>query len=219
MMMTPIRVLIVGEQTLFREALQKLLEREPDLLFVGGAPGTWEALELLDEVQPDILLLILNTPQNSGVEILRKLAVARVKPRTILIANSVEKGNMIDALKLGAYGLVPKEAGSRMLFKAIHAVHSGIYWVDQEIVARLVATLNQSPAAKEQQNAYGLTLREMEVLSAIVEGYTNKDIAEKFRISAQTVKHHLSNIFKKVGTSNRMSLAILATNQHWVQDH
>jgi len=212
--MSTTRVLIQGEQILFREALQKLLEKEQSILFVGSVSGVRETLDLMEKSKPDIILLIMeNSHSAPGMEILRRLASTQSKVRTILVTSSIERDQIIEALRLGAYGVVRKETTSQMLFKSIDAVMSGVYWVDQESVSGLVEALCHTDQNTVSPTVYGLTPRELEILSAIVEGYTNQDIAEKFHISTQTVKHHLSSIFKKVGTSNRLELALFAVNQ------
>jgi two-component system, NarL family, nitrate/nitrite response regulator NarL len=181
--MQPIRVFLLGDPTLFREAVQKLLEKEPTLLFVGAASGIGEALKLLKKVHPDVLLLILEISHSTELEILRKVASMHSKVRTILVASCIEKEQILEVLRLGAYGIARKETSSQLSFKSIDAVMSNVYWIDQESVVGLVETLYCSEQTSTHASVYGLTPREMEILSVIVEGYTNQDIAHRFRKS------------------------------------
>ena len=123
---------------------------------------------------------------------------------------------IVEALQLGARGVVLKDSATQLLLKAIHTVMSGEYWVGRESVSNLVQylrTLMQSSNDEARQRKFGLTPRELEIVSAVVAGYSNKEIAEYFKISEDTVKHHLSNIFDKLGVSTRLELALFAVNQ------
>jgi len=216
-----ITVLIADGQTLFRAALRQLLKKEPGFNVVGEAGFGKEAFEMLTRLQPDVALLDLNLHQQSGLEVLSKLLGANVKSRILLLAESVERYQILEALRLGARGIVFKGMSSQLLYKSIRMVMDGGYWVGRGVVSDLVDSLR---AADEPDNIpakssnYGLTHREYEILSTVVDGYTNKDIAEKFTISEQTVKHHLTNIFEKVGVTNRLELALRAVEQRLILD-
>ena len=155
----------------------------------------------------------------SGMEALRALAKASAPVRTILLTAAIEKRQIVEALQIGARGVVLKEAATQLLFKSIRSVMAGQYWVGRDAVSDLVKYLRDlmppSGESKIKKN-FGLTPREMEVVEAIVAGYTNKEIAEKFTISEQTVKHHLTNIFDKLGVFNRLELAVFAINNRLV---
>jgi DNA-binding NarL/FixJ family response regulator len=125
------------------------------------------------------------------------------------------------ALQLGARGVVMKDAATEVLFKSIRCVMDGQYWVGREGVVNLVQTLRKMMAANNEQaskKTFGLTKREFEIIGAIVGGYANKDIAREFKISEDTVKHHLTNIFDKVGVSSRLELALFAVNHKLVEE-
>ena len=122
----------------------------------------------------------------------------------------------MEALQLGARGVVLKDSATEILLKSIRAVMNGEYWVGRESVSNLVQylrTLVTPPSAFPQRNKYRLTPRELEIIAAVVAGFANKEIAQYFKISEDTVKHHLSNIFDKVGVSSRLELALFAVNQ------
>ena len=136
--------------------------------------------------------------------------------RVILLTAAAEKSQIVEALQLGARGVVLKDSATQLLLKAIQTVMAGEYWVGRESVSNLVQylrTLMQSSHDEARQKKFGLTPRELEIVSAVVAGFSNKEIAEYFKISEDTVKHHLSNIFDKLGVSTRLELALFAVNQ------
>jgi DNA-binding NarL/FixJ family response regulator len=139
--------------------------------------------------------------------------------RTILLAATVEKAQILRALQLGARGVVQKESATQLLFKCIRSVMAGQFWVGRESVTDLVQYLQSLAASGGGGPAadYDLTPREQEILMAIVAGYTNKDIAQKLSISVETVKHHLTNIFDKLGVSNRLELALFAIERKLIK--
>jgi len=213
-----VHIVIADDHPIFRDGLRRLLESEPDLKVLGEAADGAEAVKLARQLKPDILLLDLAMPKHPGLEALRDLSAAgSANPvRVILLTAAAEKGQIVEALQLGARGVVLKDSATQLLLKAIHTVMSGEYWVGRESVSNLVQylrTLMQSSSDEARQRKFGLTPRELEIVSAVVAGYSNKEIAEYFKISEDTVKHHLSNIFDKLGVSTRLELALFAVNQ------
>jgi two-component system nitrate/nitrite response regulator NarL len=213
-----VRILIADDHPIFRDGLRRLLEAEEDLKVLGEAADGAEAVKLARQLKPDILLLDLAMPKHPGLEALRDLSVApgAAPVRVILLTAAAEKSQIVEALQLGARGVVLKDSATQLLLKAIHTVMAGEYWVGRESVSNLVQylrTLMQSSSDEARQKKFGLTPRELEIVSAVVAGYANKEIAEYFKISEDTVKHHLSNIFDKLGVSTRLELALFAVNQ------
>lgn len=209
---TPIRILIADDHPIFRDGLRKLLEAEPGFQVVGEAADGVEAIKLVQQLKPDILLLDLAMPRLPGLETLRELTSVDWSVRTIILTAAIEKPQIVEALQLGARGVVMKEAATAMMLKSIRSVMEGEFWVGRESVSSLVTLLREATAAPQKPKKFGLTSRELEVVAAIVSGYTNKDIAQKFSISEQTVKHHLTSIFDKLGVANRLELALFAVN-------
>ena len=214
-----IRLVIADDHPIFRDGLRRLLEAEAGLKVLGEASDGAEAVKLVRQIKPDILLLDLAMPKHPGLEALRDLSStgnAGSGVRVILLTAAAEKGQIVEALQLGARGVVLKDSATQLLLKAIQTVMAGEYWVGRESVSNLVQylrTLMQSTHDEARQKKFGLTPRELEIVSAVVAGYSNKEIAEYFKISEDTVKHHLSNIFDKLGVSTRLELALFAVNQ------
>jgi two-component system, NarL family, nitrate/nitrite response regulator NarL len=214
----PIRIVIADDHPIFRDGLRRLLETEADLKVIGEACDGAEAVKLVRQLKPDILLLDLAMPRQPGLEALREMSSGsnQNSVRVILLTAAAEKRQIVEALQLGARGVVLKDSATQLLLKSIHTVMSGEYWVGRESVSNLVQYLRnlvQSSGEEARQKKFGLTPRELEIVSAVVAGYSNKEIAEYFKISEDTVKHHLSNIFDKLGVSTRLELALFAVNQ------
>ena len=216
----PIRVLIADDHPIFRKGLRTLLEAERGFTVVGEAGGGEEAVRLAQQLQPDILLLDLAMPGVSGMDALAELAAAPTPVRIILLTAGIEKAEIVKALQLGAAGVVLKSAATDLLFKSIRSVIAGQHWIGRDAVTDLVQALRAQlePPEKPARERFRLTPRELEITSAVVSGLSNKEIARKFSLSEDTVKHHLTNIFDKMGASNRLELALFAVHHRLLED-
>jgi DNA-binding NarL/FixJ family response regulator len=213
-MQQPIRILIADDHPVFRHGLIALFRNEPEFNIVGEATNGRQALKLLGELHPDVLFLDLVMPDFTGLDTLRELSDSPAPVRTILLTASVAKEQIAQALQLGARGIVLKDAPTPVLFESVRAVMNDRFWVGEEMVPDLMQALRPylAPADAESNRKFGLTNRELDVVRAIVSGFTNREIGKQYSISEQTVKHHLRNIFDKTGVSNRLELALFAIN-------
>jgi len=212
----PVRILIADDHPIFRDGLKRLLESEGEFNVIGEACDGVEAVTMARQLIPEVMLLDLTMPRRQGLDTLRELSSDARSVRVILLTAAAEKEQIVEALQLGARGVVLKDSATQILLKSIRAVMNGEYWVGRESVSNLVQylrTLVTPPSAFPQRNKYRLTPRELEIIAAVVAGFANKEIAQYFKISEDTVKHHLSNIFDKVGVSSRLELALFAVNQ------
>jgi len=215
----PLRILIADDHPIFRMGLRKLLESQEDFQVVGEALDGVEAIKLARHLRPELLLLDLSMPKLSGLEVLRELNKLALRMRTMVLTVAIEKAQVIEALQLGAFGIVLKHSPQDVLVKSIRAVMAGQYWVGHESVSDLVHALLEFMPRKEKapgEQGFGLTQRERQVIALVVSGYTNKDLAQKCGISEQTVKHHLTNIFDKLGVSNRLELVLFAIDHRLI---
>lgn len=211
----PVRILLADDHPIFRDGLRRLLETEPGFRVVGEASDGAEAVVMAKKLKPDLLLLDLAMPKHPGLEAVRELGNGDTPVRILLLTAAVEKEQIVEALQLGARGVVLKESATQLLLNSIRAVMAGQYWVGRETISNLVEYLRGllAPPPAPKQKKFGLTPRELEIVSAVVAGYTNKDVAAHYKISEDTVKHHLSNIFDKLGVSTRLELALFAVHQ------
>jgi DNA-binding NarL/FixJ family response regulator len=210
-----IRIVVADDHPVFRQGLRRLLEAEPDFQVVGEAGDGAEAIQLVKRLNPEILLLDLAMPHVHGLEALAEMSSASNPVRTIVLTAAIETPQIVEALQLGARGVVLKHSASELLMKGIRAVMAGQYWVGRDTVSDLVQAIRvMAPTARTStaKQKFDLTPRELDIVGAVVQGFTNKDIAQKFSLSEQTVKHHLTNIFNKTGVSNRLELALFAIN-------
>jgi two-component system, NarL family, nitrate/nitrite response regulator NarL len=213
-----VRIVIADDHPIFRDGLARLLEIEPDLKVIGAAADGAGAVELVATLRPDLLLLDLAMPGMAGLAALRELRSRSTQAKVILLTATIETAEIVSALQLGAQGVVLKESASEMLFKSIRAVMAGRFWVGRKRVTDLAATLRELSADRPRigRRQFGLTPRELEIIGVILGGYSNNDIAVSFSISEKTVKHHLTNIFDKLGVSNRLELALFALHHNLV---
>jgi len=207
------RILIADADNLFREGLRSLLEEQPGFSVVGEARDGEEALRLIDQIKPSILLLSMGIPRLSGIEVLRAIQIAEDALRVILMAADIKKEQASEVFRLGAHGLIFKESPPALLFKCIQTVMDGQYWIPGKGGSEMPPLMDGDLSfadANSPSKKYSLTKREMDILLAVVAGRNNREIAKRFSISEQTVKHHVTNIFNKVGVYNRLELALFA---------
>jgi len=208
-----IRIVVADDHPVVRFGVRNMLLNEPGFEVVGEAEDGDDAITQTIELEPDILLLDLLMPRLPGLEAMRAIMTKSPRVKIVLLTSTISPQQIIEALQIGARGIVLKDSVAGDLSQALRAVLGGDYWIGGERVANLLKALQQltaQAAALPERKTYGLTPRELEVVTCIVEGCSNRDIAKQFTISEETVKRHLSNVFDKTGVSTRLELALFA---------
>jgi len=206
-----IRIVVADDHPVVRFGVRNMLMSEPGFEVVGEAEDGDDAITQTLELEPDILLLDLLMPRLPGLEAMRAIMTKSPRVKIVLLTSTITQHQIIEALQIGARGIVLKDSVAGHLSQALRAVLGGDYWIGGERVANLVKALQQlmaQAASAPDRKTYGLTPRELEVVACIVEGCSNRDIAKQFSISEETVKRHLSNVFDKTGVSTRLELAL-----------
>src|SRR5664279_5297622 len=218
-----IRIVVADDHPIFRDGLCKLLALEEDFEVVAHAQDGRQVLEVLQQFEPDILLLDLKMPGLDGLATLQRLQAVKNRTRVIVLTASDDKNEFVQAMKLGTSGIVLKQTATDLLIKSIRKVHAGEIWLDSHTTAAVIrqfvandeAPIPQPmPQAPRDRERSPLSQREREIVALVAQGFKNKEMAEKMFISEQTVKNHLHNIFDKLGVSDRLELALYAIHNN-----
>ena len=204
-----VRAVICDKEVEFCEHLQKVLEPQRRIEIVGKAHDTDSLLRLSKEQQPHILLI----GHSVSLELSVRGRRSESGPPELIMLDVPEKNKIIESFRLGAKGIILKESQARIWWKGIGAVLAGQYWLGNESLAVLVQAIRDSPIQERGNGAarhVGLTPREIEIVQRIADGRSNREVGEECSIRERTVKHHLTNIFEKVGVSSRLELALFA---------
>jgi len=214
----PIRIVLADDHPVVRIGVRNMLGEKDGFDVVGEASDGDEAVAQTLKLEPDILLLDVQMPRLPGLEAMRAIMNGTPTVKILLLTSTITTQQIIEALQIGARGIVLKDALAGHLQTAIRTVISGDYWIGGKRVVNLVSALHglMQEAAVPARKTFGLTPRELEVVGAIVEGCSNRDIAKLFHLSEETVKRHLSNIFDKTGVSTRLELALFAISHQLV---
>jgi two-component system, NarL family, nitrate/nitrite response regulator NarL len=201
-----ITIAIADDHPVVRDGLRRILETEQDFKVIGEAADGLEAIRIVRQLKPAILLLDLFMPNSSGFDVLRELE--GTDTRFLILTAGNKRNDLVEAVRCQAHGILTKDAPVENLLKAIRCVAAGEYWIERDLLA---SALQHQPLPLEQ---FGLTDRELEVVAEIAAGLNNRDIANKLGISELTVKRHLTNIFDKLGVVSRLELALFAVSHN-----
>jgi len=219
-----IRIVVADDHPIFRDGLCRLLALEEDFEVVAQAQDGRQVLDVLQQHDPDILLLDLKMPGLDGLATLQRLQASKNKTRVIVLTASDDKNEFVQAMKLGTSGIVLKQTATELLIKSIRKVHAGEIWLDSHTTAAVIRqfvandeppapSMPSAPPTRERERS-PLSQREREIVALVAQGFKNKEMAEKMFISEQTVKNHLHNIFDKLGVSDRLELALYAIHNN-----
>lgn len=215
--MKPIRILVVDDHTLFRRGLTALLSADEGLTVVGDAADADQAQRQAEQLQPDVILLDNHLPGVSGVAALPALCAACPQARVLMLTVSEDAVDLAAALRAGASGYLLKTIEGDALFAAIRRAMRGDSVIDEGMTGKLVAAFLRPEAAAEAPAPSGpldaLSPREREILVAVGQGASNKEVARDLGIAESTVKIHVQHLLRKLGVASRVHLAVIASNE------
>lgn len=212
-----IRLLLVDDHAVVRLGLRMLFESESDIEIVGEAETAGEAISVVDELQPDVILMDIGLPDLSGIEATRKIKQEGTKTAVVALTIHEDEEYFFQMLDAGASGYVPKRAAPEELLTAIRAAAEGGVYLYPSLAKLLVSDYLTQPQQAREEALNGLTSREQEVLALLAEGDTNAAIAEKLVISPKTVARHRENIMRKLNMHSRTELVKYAIRKGIIQ--
>ncbi|MEW5988343.1 MAG: response regulator transcription factor [Chloroflexota bacterium] len=224
--MSDINLLIVDDHPVFRQGLRDVLETDPHLRVIGEAADGEVAIELTNDVNPDVILMDINLPTMNGLQVTRKIKARKPDTKVLVITGYDDAEQVFHALRAGASAYCPKDITPELLLKTIYDINDGRYVVDgktmthNEVVRWVEQKIGKlgGPMAIEPDEAFiPLSPRETEILEYVTHGLSNKEIAYKLRISHQTVKNHMTAILRKLRVEDRTQAAVYALSRGWVR--
>ena len=212
-----VKIMIADDHSMIREGLKNLLELDGDIQVIAEAVDGEDCLEKLQLVKPDVLLLDINMPKKNGLEVLKSLKSRRSKLKVLVLTVHNETEYLMKAVDIGVNGYVLKDSESAELKKAIFTVADGETYIQPSLIPALNAKMIETN--KDAEKIKSLTKRELGVLKLLAVGMFNKEVGKRLEISERTVKNHVSNIFKKLGVTDRTQAAVFAIRNNLVQIH
>lgn len=206
-MTDPIRIMIADDHPMFREGVKHFLEEEQGLTIIGEASTSNEVLGLVADLLPDILLLDITMPGESGLEVARKISAAYPVVKIVILTASENQDDLLKGLKTGVSGYILKGISARKLANAIRTVAEGGTFISPEIANTLLFELSR-PGPPDPFSE--LTKREEQILRLVSKGLTNREIGERLFLAEKTVKHYMTNILQKLHVRSRVEAALLA---------
>jgi DNA-binding NarL/FixJ family response regulator len=221
-----ITVLIVDDHPIIREGLRKLLEMEQDIVVIAEAGTGQQALEIVRESQPDIVLLDINLPNMNGLQVASQLKADRNRTGVVLLTAYDDEEQILHAMRAGASAYCPKDIETDRLLEVIRQVARGNYVIGgkvynergaQDWLNEKVEALAGPYVVDNGEHFVPLSPREMEILRCVTRGLSNKEIAQELGISHQTVKNHMTSILDKLNVEDRTQAAVYALQRGWVR--
>jgi two-component system, NarL family, nitrate/nitrite response regulator NarL len=211
-MTAPTRILLVDDHSLFRESVVRLLESEPDFLVVAHCAAVAEAIRILQSRSVDVLLLDYDLGEERGTELLRNLHASHHPAKVLMVTAGMSDRITMDVLHSGVAGIILKHSSPAQLIEAIRTVAQGEMWIEGNLLRNLVSGVKDQFA--EPRSARPLTSRQQDVLSGILDGLTNKEIAWNLKVSESSIKAVVQELFHKAGVRTRSQLVRIAIEKH-----
>jgi len=206
----PIRLVVADDHPIVLQGLEQLFARHEDIEVLCCCPDGATAIDAVKRLGPDVLVLDLRMPGQSGLDVLRTLSASATSCRVVLLTAAVRDDEVMEAVKLGAMGLVLKESPPDDIVECVRRVYRGDSWIERETMTRAFRTIVGDRDTSARTGTDALTARELEIVRMVAQGLRNRAIAERLSISEGTVKVHLHNIYEKVGVDGRLELVLCA---------
>ena len=201
-----IRIVIADDHPVVRRGLAQFIADEDELEVVAECADGDSAMAAVARFAPDVLIVDLRMPQASGLDVLRRLQALPSSPPTVLLAGNISDDEVVDAMRLGAKGVVLKEMAPSLLVACIRKVAAGGTWLEKEAIGRTLEKLLRGEQSRQKVRDI-LTPREIEIVRMVASGLGNREVGEKLFISEGTVKTHLHSVYEKLGLKGRVQLA------------
>ncbi|HRW46179.1 MAG: response regulator transcription factor [Caldilinea sp.] len=213
-----LRILLVDDHEIVRLGLKALLSRYPHFEVIAEARDAQEALENTVRLEPDIVVMDIRLPGKNGIEATRDIIETRPETKVIMLTSHADDDVLFDAISAGASGYVLKQIGSDDLVRALETVGRGESMLDPALTQKVFQRVRESARRAEDEYFAALTEQEINILSLITEGLTNREIAERVFLSEKTVRNYVSSILSKLDLSSRAEAAAYAVRHH-IQEH
>ncbi len=212
--MSRIRVVIADDHEVVRLGLRALIDSDPDMVVVSEAGTAKEAIKSVEKFKPDVLVLDIRLPDRSGLEVCREIRGRVPKMKVIILTTYMSDSLVGEAIRVGANGYVLKEVGNEELLRVIHTAMQGETALDPRVTTRLTKRLQTLESELKDYAFKDLSLRELDVLTRVAEGKSNKEIGGELHLSVNTVRNYVSTILEKLGLTNRIELALYAVKHN-----
>jgi DNA-binding NarL/FixJ family response regulator len=221
-----IRVLLVDAQVIYRQGLRSVISQEPGIEIVGESGDGLEALDLVEHLQPDVVVADVRLPGLEGLELARKVRMATRSTAFILLSGAGDDEEMLfQAIRAGAAAFLSKDAAPSELLRAIRRAAAGEYLINEtvltrpKVASRVLREFRELNLVEKEIEPLLMPLsnREVEVLDYIARGNSNKEIARALKISDQTVKNHITSILRKLAVNDRTAAVVLALRRGWIK--
>lgn len=203
-----IKVVVVDDHDLIRQGLKRLIDFEKDIQFVGEVDNGENAMSMINDLKPDVLLLDMKMPVMNGLDVLKKVRENKYNIKVLMLTIEDDKKTIKEAINIGADGYLLKDSAGKEVVDAIHAVYRGDKYIDKSLVSILFSDIRDESI--EDSILDTLTNREIDVLYYLSRGMSNKEIGEKLYLSEKTVKNYMTRLFKKVNLNDRVHATIFA---------
>jgi Response regulator containing a CheY-like receiver domain and an HTH DNA-binding domain len=214
--MDSIRILLVDDHKLVREGTHQLLDEVSDFSVIGEAADGLEALELIERLRPEVVVMDVRMPRLNGIEATHQIKEKYPETEILILSAYEDDCYVFPLLEAGANGYLLKTASGKELEQAIRTIQRGETALDTHIAHRVVQRMNRKQLYRSAGMCEGLTERELAVLKEAASGQSNKEIGKRLSISSGTVQVHLRNIYSKMGVSDRTEAVSFAMSQGWI---